>query len=368
MRAAVLAKAGGPLEVETLADPVPEYGEVRLAVTSCGVCHTDLHVMRGEVAFPLPAVLGHEVVGSVLEVGPGVSQVQPGDRVVTSFIIPCGTCRRCVRGEEELCETFFAMNRLKGTLYDGDTRLHRDNGSPVWMYSMGGLAEQCIVPATDVFPLPGDLDPASVATLGCSVLTAYGAARHVAGVRAGDTVGVVAAGGVGLSLVELLAFLGASEIVVADVAEDKLEMARRLGATATVNVLEAAAGPAVTELTHGRGLDVVFEALGSAATFDTALQMVTDGGAVVVIGIAPAGVTGSVDLARLARRKLRILGSYGGRPRTDIPALVDLVARGRLAPSRLVTRHFSLDQADAAYQALADGAIVGRAVVTIDGR
>jgi Zn-dependent alcohol dehydrogenase len=368
MRAAVLGKAGGPLEVETLVDPAPRHGEVKLGVTSCGVCHTDLHVMRGEVAFPLPAVLGHEVVGSVLEVGSGVDSVRPGDPVVTSFIMPCGTCRRCVRGEEELCETFFSMNRLKGTLYDGDTRLRRDDGSPVWMYSMGGLAEQCVVPATDVFPIPAGLDPAAVATLGCSVFTAYGAARHVAGVRAGDAVGVVAAGGVGLSLVELLAFLGASEVVVADVADDKLEMARRLGATATINVRETDAQAAVAELTHGRGLDVVFEALGSASTFETALQMVTDGGAVVVIGIAPAGVTGAIDLARLARRKLRILGSYGGRPRTDIPALVDLVAKGRLAPSRLVTGQYDLEQADAAYQALASGKIVGRAVITMDGR
>lgn len=367
MRAAVLAKAGGPLEVEDLADPIPKLGEVKLGVTSCGVCHTDLHVIKGEVTFPLPAVLGHEVVGSVLEVGPGVEQVRPGDPVVTSFIMPCGTCRRCVRGEEELCETFFSMNRLKGTLYDGETRLHHDDGSPVWMYSMGGLAEQCVVPATDVFPLPPDLDPAAVATLGCSVLTAYGAARHVAGVRAGDSVGVVAAGGVGLSLVELLAYFGASDIVVADVADDKLEMARRLGATSTINVRTTDAQAAVAELTHGRGLDVVFEALGSAATFETAVQMVTDGGAVVVIGIAPAGVTGAIDLARLARRKLRILGSYGGRPRTDIPALVDLVARGRLSPSRLVTGHYRLDQADAAYRALGSGAIVGRAVVTMEG-
>jgi Zn-dependent alcohol dehydrogenase len=368
MRAAVLWEAGGPLEVETLVDPVPRHGEVKLGVTSCGVCHTDLHVMRGEVAFPLPAVLGHEVVGTVLEVGPGVDSVRPGDPVVTSFIMPCGTCRRCVRGEEELCETFFSMNRLKGTLYDGDTRLRRDDGSPVWMYSMGGLAEQCVVPATDVFPIPDGLDPAAVATLGCSVFTAYGAARHVAGVRAGDAVGVVAAGGVGLSLVELLAFLGASEVVVADVADDKLEMARKLGATTTINVRETDAQAAVAEVTHGRGLDVVFEALGSAATFETALQMVTDGGAVVVIGIAPAGVTGAIDLARLARRKLRILGSYGGRPRTDIPALVDLVARGRLAPSRLVTGQYDLEQADAAYQALASGKIVGRAVVTMNGQ
>ncbi len=151
MKAAVWRGDSPALTIEELEKPTPLRGEVLVEVAACGVCHTDLHVLKSEVAFPAPAVLGHEVSGTVAAVGPDVDSVAVGDRVVCSFIMPCGTCRHCVRGYEDLCETFFAYNRLKGTLYDGTTRLARKDGSPVWMYSMGGLAEYCVVPATDVF-------------------------------------------------------------------------------------------------------------------------------------------------------------------------------------------------------------------------
>lgn len=365
MRAAVCSGVDAGLSVEELQDPRPRTGEVLLQVATCGVCHTDLHVMKGEVVFPLPGVLGHEVSGVVLEVGDRVSGIEVGQRVVSSFIMPCGHCRWCVRGEEDLCETFFAMNRLRGSLYDGETRLHRLDGEPISMYSMGGLAERCVVPATDVFPVPDELDLREVATLGCSALTAYGAVRNVADLRPGDTVAVVAAGGVGLSIVQMASLFGASQIVAIDIADDKLEMARALGATTVVNSRRDDPATVVAEVTGGRGIDVAFEALGSAATFDTAVGIVGDHGAVVVVGIAAAGAVGAIDLTRLPRRKLRILGSYGGRPRTDMPALLELVRRGLLTPGRAITRHFGLDAAGEAYDALCRGEIVGRAVVDV---
>ena len=322
MRAAVLNGINQPLAIESLRDPVPGVGEVLLDVANCGVCHTDLHVMKGEVVFPLPAVLGHEISGVVAGVGEGVANVRKGDRVVASFIMPCGHCARCVRGEEDLCETFFSFNRLKGVLYDGTTRLFREDGTPISMYSMAGLAEQSVVPSTDVFVVPDSLSLGEIATLGCSALTAYGALRNVADLRPGDSVAVVAAGGVGSSIIQLAAAFGASAIIAVDVSDEKLNAARLLGATDVVNAAATDAPAVIRELTNGRGVDVVFEALGSAATFATATAIAADGGRVVVVGIAPAGVTGSVDLARLARRKLRILGSYGGRPRTDMPAII----------------------------------------------
>ena len=118
VKAAVLSEINGPLVIEDLPHPAPRAGEVLVQVTACGVCHTDLHVVKGEVKFPLPAVLGHEISGVVAEIGPGVDGVKTGDRVVCTFIMPCGSCYYCVRGRDDLCETFFAMNRLKGTLYD----------------------------------------------------------------------------------------------------------------------------------------------------------------------------------------------------------------------------------------------------------
>jgi succinate semialdehyde reductase (NADPH) len=364
MRAAVLEAVNAGLEIEELRDPEPRAGEVLVEIGACGVCHTDLHVMRGEVVFPTPAVLGHEVSGTVAALGPGVSGVRVGERVVASFIMPCGNCARCVRGEDDLCETFFAYNRLRGTLYDGETRLARPDGSPIWMYSMGGLAERCVIPATDVFALPDSLALDEVTTLGCSVLTAYGAVRNVGDVHPGDAVAVVATGGVGSAIVQLAAAFGASPIIAIDLDEQKLTAARALGATHTLVAGESVA-EAVREITGGRGVAVCFEALGSAATFATAASIVADGGSVVVVGIAPAGVVGAVDLSRLPRRKLRILGSYGARPRADMPAILALVERGAITPRDLVSVHYGLDEADAAYAALGRGEIVGRAVIDI---
>ncbi len=368
MRAVVLMEPNATLQVMELRDPDPGQGEVRIDVAACGVCHTDLHVMKGEVKFPTPAVLGHEISGVVSGVGQGVAGIHVGDRVASSFIMPCGHCRHCVRGADDLCETFFAYNRLSGTLYDGTSRLALPGGEPVAMYSMGGLATQCVVPATDVFAVPDSLKLRDVATLGCSALTAYGAIRNVADVRPGDTVAVVGVGGVGSALVQLAAVFGAARIVAIDVADDKLAAAVRLGATDVVNVRKEDVAGAVASITGGRGVDAAFEALGSSATFEAATDIVGDGGAVVVIGIAAAGVKGSVDLSRLPRRKLRILGSYGARPRTDMPELIGLVERKAFVPQAIVSRRFSLDDAAAAYGALARGEITGRAVIDVGGQ
>jgi succinate semialdehyde reductase (NADPH) len=358
---------GGSLRVEELRDPEPRAGEVLLRIASCGVCHTDLHVIKGEVPFPVPCVLGHEVTGYVERWGDGVRGFDRQQPVAASFIMPCGTCHFCVRGEDDLCESFFAFNRLKGTLYDGETRLYRPDGSPVWMYSMGGLAEYAVVPATDVFPLPPGVPVVEGAVLGCALFTAYGAVRNVADLRPGEAVAVFATGGVGSAIVELASVFGAFPIVAVDVREDKLEAVRRLGATHTVNSTRAAPGEVIREVTRGRGVDVAFEALGRPETFAQAVEAVRDGGRVVAVGIAPSGVTASVEITRLVRRKVRILGSYGARTRTDLPAVLELARRGQVRVRELVTRHYALDQAEDAYRALSRGEIVGRAVVVLQG-
>jgi succinate semialdehyde reductase (NADPH) len=201
MRANVLSELGGNLVMEELQDPEAHAGEVLIRVAACGVCHSDLHVIKGDVPFAVPCVLGHEVSGIVEAVGAGVTHVSPGDRVVTSFIMPCGTCRHCVVGHDELCEIFFGMNRGKGVLYDGTTRLSRPDGEPVLMYSTAGLAELCVTPATNVFRLPDNLSLVDSAVLGCSVFTSVGAVRNVGRVGPGDAVAVVATGGVGLNII-----------------------------------------------------------------------------------------------------------------------------------------------------------------------
>lgn len=365
MRAAVHTAPNEPMRIEEITDPRPKAGEVAIDVRSCGACHTDLHVLKGELPFPTPAVLGHEVAGVISELGPDVGDLQLGDPVITSFIMPCGTCAQCSRGNEDLCVDFFAYNRGKGQLYDGETRLFRPSGEPVWMYSMGGLAERCVTPATSVYRVPEGVELTDVASVGCSTMTAYGALRHAANVQVGDTVAVVAAGGVGSALIQLATIFGASEVIAVDVATDKLAAARSLGATRTINSAEVDAAEAVRELTGGRGVDVAFEALGNVTTFGIARDSVVEGGQVVVAGIAPRGTSAEFDLATIARRKLQIKGSYGAKPRRDMPVLLDLVAKGKLRPQDAISRRYSFDEVQDAYDALNRGETRGRAVVDI---
>lgn len=319
--------------------------------------------MKAEVAFPTPAVMGHEITGTVAALGPGVSGPPIGTPVASAFIMPCGFCAACGSGRDDLCDSFFAMNRLKGTLYDGTSRLRRADGTPLAMYSMAGLAEYAVVPATDVFPVPPSLPLADSSILGCAIFTAYGAVRHAAELRGGERIAVVAAGGVGINIIQIARAFGASQIIAVDVRDDKLEAATRLGATDVVNSRSTDAVARVRELTDGKGVDVAFEVLGIPQTFTQALEMIRDGGRMVAVGIAPGKTTAPVEITRLVRRELRIVGSYGARTRTDMPEIIRLAAQGIFRPETMVTQRFPLEQADAAYQALARGDIVGRAIV-----
>ena len=367
MKAAVVRDRGGPFVVEELRDPEPRTGEILVRIAACGVCHTDLHIHDGSVPFPFPCVLGHEISGTVVETGDGVDSLEAGDRVAGAFIMPCGACAMCAASRPELCEPFFANNRLNGTLYDGETRLFARDGSPVWMYSMGGLSELAVMPVRAAARLPAALDLAESAIFGCALLTAYGAAYHVGRVERGETVVVLGAGGVGTSLVQLARALGAGSVIAVDVAPDKLEVARSLGATGIVDGSSGDAVAAVREMTDGRGADIVFEAIGRPETFRQATEMAADGGRCVMVGIAPAGRTAEVEITRLVRRKLQILGSFGGRPPADLSVLMQMVVDGQLRLDGAISRRFSLEQAGEAYELLAQGGIQGRAIVQMDG-
>jgi S-(hydroxymethyl)glutathione dehydrogenase/alcohol dehydrogenase len=365
VKAAVLPAVGAPLVVEEIPVPKPRAGEALLRVRACGVCHTDLHVVKGEVRFPVPAVLGHEVSGVVEDLGPGLTGPARGTPVVASFIMPCGRCRFCADGRDDLCESFFALNRLKGVLYDGETRLARADGTPLAMYSMGGLAEYCVVPATDVFPIPAALPVEPACILGCAIMTAYGALKHQAGLRPAETVAVVGVGGVGSNVIQLARAMGAARIIAVDVRDEKLEAARALGATDGVS---AAAGDPVAEvrrLTAGEGVDLAVEALGRPETVTAAFRMARDGGRVVVIGIAAGTTPAPIEITHLVRRGIRLQGSYGARVRHDMPEIIRLAAGGAISVTRPITRRYRLDQADEAYRALDRGEVTGRAIVVM---
>jgi succinate semialdehyde reductase (NADPH) len=363
MQAAVLDAPGTGMRVEAVPRPVPRAGEVLLRVRACGVCHTDLHVIKGEVGFPTPCVLGHEVSGVVAAVGAGVITCAPGDPVVAAFLMPCGFCRCCARGRDDLCETFFALNRLRGTLYDGTTRLHRPDGTPLAMYSMAGLAEYAVAPATAVFRVPAGLDLEAAAVLGCAVLTAYGAVAHAGAVRPGDRVAVVAAGGVGLNIVQLARAFGAAQVIAVGRSQAKLDVAKRMGATDTIGGTDGDPVARVRELTGGEGVDVAFEALGRPETFRQAVAMVRDGGTMVAVGIGDGPAVAEIGITHLVRRSIRLIGSYGGRTRADMPTLIGLAETGAVDIDAQISMRVPLDQAGDAYQALDRGEIVGRALV-----
>lgn len=366
MKAAVLPAVGVGMVVEDLPDPRPKVGEVLVRVSACGVCHTDLHVVKGEVKFPVPCVLGHEISGVVEAPGAGVAGLKAGDRVVSSFIMPCARCEYCARGRDDLCEAFFAMNRLRGVLYDGETRLFRPDGSPLAMYSMAGLAEYAVVPATDVFHAPPGLPLADACILGCAVMTAYGAVKNQAQVAPAETVAVVGVGGVGSNVIQIARLFGASEVIAVDVRDDKLDAARRLGATHAVNAASGDPVAQVLALTSGRGVDVAIEALGRPETVVNAFMMTRDGGRTVVIGIAAGQAAAPIEVTRLVRRGIRLSGSYGCRVRTDMPDVLRLAARGQIDVSQPITRRYRLQEADEAYRALNRGEIVGRAIVVME--
>lgn len=367
MRAAVLTGDQPRLEILSVPVPRPRSGEALVRLISCGVCHTDLHVLKSEVAFPRPAVLGHEISGTVVSFGEGTEDcfgIAVGDAVAGAFIMPCGRCPACDAGRDDMCANFFGQNRLKGTLYDGQSRLTMPDGSFLAMYSMAGLAEYCVVPLTALAVLPSTIDPVTACVLGCAGLTAYGAAFRAGQIEAGDTVAIVGVGGIGSSLIQIVRAAGAKMIIAVDIAEDKLSRAIELGATHAVN---SHLGDPVAQVRamSGAGVDIAFEALGRPTTFTQASQMLADGGRMVAIGIAAGRATAEIEITPLVRRGYTITGSFGGRTRSDLPALIRMQLDGGFDPGQLITRQFTLDEADVAYQALERGEITGRAIIVM---
>lgn len=371
MRGLVFWETNKPLTIEEFNMPRPKAGEILIKTKACGVCHSDLHVIKGEIPFSNPCVVGHEITGEVVEHGPHtdnktIQRLPVGSRVVGAFIMPCGNCSYCSKGHDDLCEDFFAYNRAKGTLYDGETRLFlRNSGKPVFMYSMGGMAEYCVVPAHALSVLPDSLPYNESAILGCAVFTAYGAMAHAAEVRAGDSIAVIGIGGVGSSCLQIARAFGASDIIAVDVHDEKLQKAKTFGATHTVNAIQEDAIEKIREITGGMGVDIAVEALGKPQTFLQCLQSVKDGGKAVMIGLAQSGAVGEVDINRLVRRKIQVIGSYGGRARQDLPKLVKLAESGTFNLTNAVTRKYKFEDTNKAYEDLNKGSILSRAVVEI---
>lgn len=365
MRAAVLRSTITGLNVEEIRTPEPRADEVLIKVSACGLCHSDLHVISGAIQFPLPAVLGHEISGEIVALGSGAEHynLKLGQHVSGAFLMPCGKCPACAAGRDDLCSPFFNLNRLAGKLYDNETRLFDLTGNPIAMYSMGGLAEYAVVPATSVAVLPAEIELVESAILGCAALTAYGAVRRAADLRFGQTVAVVATGGVGSNIIQLAKGFGARQVIALDINDEKLAAAKNLGADHVINVTTSKVADEINRITNGRGVDIAFEALGRPETWSIALETLRDGGKMVPIGLGAGVQSAPVEINRLVRRSQQIIGSYGALTRQDLPRVIRLAAEGIIDYHQVVTRHVSLEAAGETYAALRRGEIQGRAVV-----
>lgn len=372
-RAAILRTVGAsrpyidsrPLSVETVTLDPPGRDEVLVAIKAAGLCHSDLSVINGDRPRPLPMALGHEAAGVVEALGEGVTDLAVGDHVVMVFMPSCGHCNPCAEGRPALCEPGAAANG-KGELLGGGRRLRDDQTALNHHLGCSAFAERAVVSRRSLVKIDPALPFDQAALFGCAVLTGVGAVVNTAGVRAGQSVAVVGLGGVGLASVLGALASGASPVVAVDLSEEKLALARSLGAVQTVNAADADAVEQVRAMTHG-GADYVFEMAGSVRALDSAWRMTRRGGTTVTAGLPPPDAALAVNVVSLVAEERTLKGSYIGTcvPARDIPRYVALFREGRLPVDRLMTGRVALDDINAAFDRLADGQAV-RTVVTFD--
>ena len=369
IRAAVLWKTPGKWEVGDVELDGPKENEVLVKLVASGLCHSDDHFANGDVGVQkLPFVGGHEGAGIVEEVGPGVLHLQAGDHVVTSFIPPCGRCRWCTRGRQNLCTNGALMTA--GCQLDGTFRMHVD-GQDV---AQGGListfVERSVMPAVSCVKIDPDI-PLEVACLvGCGVPTGWGSAANAASVRAGDIVIVMGTGGVGMNAVQGARHSGATRVLAVDPVAFKRELALKLGATdAFADISEAA--ELARELTGGQGADVAIVTVGVVTSEDVgaAFSAIGKGGTVVVTAAGSQKTTGiPVNLLELTLYQKRIQGAlYGmGSPGYEIPLMIDLYKSGDLKLDELVTTTYRLEQINDAYDDMHAGKNIRGVIVFPD--
>ncbi|MCX5214473.1 S-(hydroxymethyl)mycothiol dehydrogenase [Kitasatospora sp. NBC_00240] len=354
---AVIARAkGAPVEVTTIVVPDPGPGEAVVKVQACGVCHTDLHYREGGINDEFPFLLGHEAAGLVESVGEGVTEVAPGDFVVLNWRAVCGQCRSCRRGRPQYC---FATHNAKQkmTLLDG-TEL-----SPA--LGIGAFAEKTLVAAGQCTKVDPAASPAVAGLLGCGVMAGLGAAINTGAVGRGDSVAVIGCGGVGGAAVMGARLAGAAKIIAVDIDDRKLETARRLGATHTVNSRTTDPVEAIRELTDGNGADVVVEAVGRPETYKQAFYARDLAGTVVLVGVPTPEMTLELPLLDVFGRGGALKSSWYGDclPTRDFPMLIDLHLQGRLDLGAFVTETIELDAVEQAFERMQHGDVLRSVVI-----
>lgn len=360
--AAVLHAAGTPLVVEQVTIGELQPGDVLIRMRASGLCHTDLEVIDGQLAYPLPIVLGHEGAGVVEAVGSSVTRVRPGDHVVASWNPNCGHCFYCERDLPILCEPF-TRHQPRGLMTDGASRLSID-GRPLHHFSVvSSHAEFAVVPEAGAIRVPDDIPFDRACLIGCGVMTGVGAVSRLARVEAGSAVAVIGCGAVGLNAIQAAVLEQAAAVLAIDRDPARLLQASAFGATHTL-VADEAALDAVKALTAGRGADHVFEAAGSEAALQLALEATRPGGQLVILGKTQVDRRVALRFGSLMGEKRIVRSSYGGaRPRRDFPWLAQLYLDGKLKLDELIASRLPLSDINAGFDRMRRGEGIRHVVV-----
>lgn len=371
VRAAVLREMGlpapyaqsQPLTIEGVELAPPGLGEICVRVLAAGLCHSDLSVIDGSRPRPMPMVLGHEATGEVVELGPGVTDLAVGDRVVFSFVPMCGHCQPCASGRPALCEPGAAANAA-GQLLGGGMRWN--DGELQHHLGVSGFAECTVTSARSAVRIDPELPPHIAALFGCAVMTGVGAVINTARVMPGESVAIFGLGGVGLAALLGARAASAYPLIAVDVVEDKLALARELGADVTLNPLKDDVVTAIRDLTRG-GVQVAIESVGSEKVLAQAYAATGRGGTTVTVGLPAPDRMFRVPAVSLAAEERTVRGSYMGSavPSRDIPRYVALYRNGRLPVDRLLSHRLLLDEINAGFDRLKSGEAI-RQVVMFD--
>lgn len=360
MKAAVLRKVGQPLSLEEVEISKPGAREVLLRTAAAGVCHSDLHFVKGLWPSPMPIVLGHESSAIVEAVGSDVTYVKPGDHVITCLSVFCGHCEHCLSGHMSRCsspETRRGRND-KPRLSVGEEPLYQ-------FANLSSFAEQMLIHEHGLVKIREEMPMDRAALIGCAVTTGVGSVFHTARVEPGQTVAVIGCGGVGLSCINGAEIAGAGRIIAIDRVESKLETARVFGATDVVNSAQEDPVAAVREMTGG-GVHHAFEAIGLKETAEQSFQMLGVGGTATIIGMIPIGVKIELTGSSFMQEK-RIQGSMMGsnRFRIDMPRLIDFYLAGKLRLDEMVSKRIGLKDVNQAFADMESGS-VARSVILFD--
>ena len=338
MKAAICYEFGKPLVIDNIDIQPPHHGEVKVKITACAICHSDILYMDGAWGGVLPAVYGHEAAGIVDQVGPGVLHIKPDDHVVVTLVRSCGHCYFCSQGENHICETKFPL--------DQQGPLSTKNGDPIQQgLRTGAFAEYVVVDTSQVVVIPDAVPLDSASLLACGVITGLGAVANTAAVPPASQVVVIGTGGVGLNSIQGARLCGASSIIAIDIAGAKLEAAKNFGATHTINSMQTDAKEYVRAVTRDRGADYVFVTVGHPQAIEQGVSLLRRGGTLVIVGMTAIGVKSQFETLDIADNAQKILGSKMGavKLQVDIPNYVDLYQQGRLKLDELISGRYPLD-------------------------